>query len=54
MAVIYLCGVGPQRKSTNENQEHLMNNKFQILFMLFFLKSDGRWLGLCLPGCIRV
>jgi hypothetical protein len=39
--VISFCVVGPNRKYTDQNQEHLTNwdNKFEILLPLFLLTS---------------
>jgi hypothetical protein len=42
-----------QEEVTDQNQVLLMkwNNKFEIVWLLFLLISEGKGLSLCLPGC---
>jgi hypothetical protein len=52
-SVISFCGVGPYRKSTNQNHKHRTNwyNRLEIIFLVFLLNSEGKMVSLGLPGC---
>jgi hypothetical protein len=54
--VISFCGDGPNRRSTNQSQEYVMNwnSKFEILLLLFIKMSQGKVSSLCIPGFISV
>jgi len=54
--VISFCGNEPNRKTTNQTQEHLteLNNTFEESVPLFRLTSWWQALSMILPGCRSV